>query len=79
MYDISQFGFEPVAEIPVDENDWKELIKSFMSGADGCIAKKVDGSKASNMAAAIRKAAKAMEVDGLKVVTKGDTVYLRKA
>lgn len=79
MYDISQFGFEPVAEIPVDENDWKELIKSFMAASDECIAKKTDKTKASNMAAAIRKAAKAMGVDGLEVIAKGDTVYMRKA
>lgn len=76
---IDQFGFEAVEEIPVKENDWTMLVRTFMESEAPVIRKEFeDTRKASNVGGAIRKAAEKL---GAKVVVTNDggTLYVSKA
>lgn len=78
MPKITDFGFEQIDELPIKENDWEKLIKAFMEDESAtAMMKKFDAKCASNKAASIRKAAEKLNVD-VKVITRGDTVYVTK-
>lgn len=78
MPKITDFGFEQIDELPIEENDWEKLIKAFMEDESvTAMMKKFDAKRASNKAASIRKAAEKLNVD-VKVITRGDTVYVTK-
>ena len=78
-HDVKDFGFEAVEEIPVKENDWTMLVRTFMESEAPVIRKEFEDSrKASNAGGAIRKAAEKL---GAKVVVTNDggTLYVSKA
>ena len=78
-YTIDQFGFKHYDQIPVKENDWTMLVKTFIESDEKLVGREFEDSrKASNAAAAIRKAAENL---GAKVeVTNVDgTVFVQKA
>ena len=78
MPKITDFGFEKIDELPTRENDWERLLQAFMEDeAATAMMKKFDLKIASNKAASIRKAADKMNVN-VKVITRGDTVYVTK-
>ena len=78
MPNITDFGFEKIDELPTRENDWERLLQAFMEDeAATAMMKKFDLKIASNKAASIRKAADKMNVN-VKVITRGDTVYVTK-
>lgn len=78
-YTIDQFGFEPIDQIPVDENDWVNMLIAFSDSDATIIKRDFEGKGASNAAGAIRKAAEKLGIlDGLNVVTKKSTVYVQK-
>jgi hypothetical protein len=78
MPKITDFGFEQIDELPIEENDWEKLIKAFMEdGSTTAMMKKFDAKRASNKAASIRKAAEKLNAD-VKVITRGNTVYVTK-
>ena len=78
MPKITDFGFEQIDELPIEENDWEKLIKAFMEdGSATAMMKKFDAKRASNKAASIRKAAEKLNAD-VKVITRGNTVYVTK-
>ncbi len=78
MPKITDFGFEQIDELPIEENDWEKLIKAFMEDeSTTAMMKKFDAKRASNKAASIRKAAEKLNAD-VKVITRGDTVYVTK-
>lgn len=79
-YTIDQFGFEPIDQIPVERNDWGEMLTTFMA-SDVAIVKREfeDTSKASNAAGGIRKAAEAQGVsDRVSVINKAGVIYIQK-
>lgn len=78
-YTIDQFGFEPIDQIPVDENDWGCMLNAF-ADSEATIIKKDFGDKtASNAASAIRKAAEKLGLDkDIEVITKKGVVYISK-
>lgn len=79
-YTIDQFGFQAVDQIPVEENDWQELLKAFMATDVRVIAKEFEGKGASNAASALRKAAIDLGIDkSVEIVSKKGTVYIQKA
>lgn len=78
-YTIDQFGFKHYDQIPVKENDWTMLVKTFVESEEELVGREFEDSrKASNAAAAIRKASENL---GAKVeVTNVDgTVFVQKA
>lgn len=76
---IDQFGFQAIEEIPVRENDWVMLVRTFMASDARIITKSYEDSrKASNVAASIRKAAEKVEGADVKVVNDGGTIYVSK-
>lgn len=78
-YTIDQFGFEPIDQIPVDENDWGTMIKAFMNSGAAIIKRDFDGKSASNAGGAIRKAAESLGYDkDIEVVVKKGTVYVQR-
>ena len=78
-YTIDQFGFEPIDQIPVDENDWANMLIAFSDSDAMVIKRDFEGKSASNAAGAIRKTAEKLGIlDGLNVITKKSTVYVQK-
>ena len=78
MPKITDFGFEKIDELPTRENDWERLLEAFMADESvTAMMKKFDLKIASNKAASIRKAADKLNMN-VKVVTRGDTVYVAK-
>ena len=78
MPKITDFGFEKIDELPIKENDWERLLEAFMADESAtAIMKKFDLKIASNKAVSIRKAADKLNVN-VKVITRGDTVYITK-
>lgn len=78
MPKITDFGFEKIDELPTRENDWEKLLEAFMADESvTAMMKKFDLKIASNKAASIRKAADKLNVN-VKVITRGDTVYVTK-
>lgn len=78
MPKITDFGFEKIDELPTRENDWERLLQAFIEDETAtAMMKKFDLKIASNKAASIRKAADKMNVN-VKVITRGDTVYVTK-
>lgn len=78
-YTIDQFGFEPIDQIPVEENDWANMLIAFSDSDATIIKRDFEGKSASSAAGAIRKAAEKLGIlDGLNVVTKKSTVYVQK-
>lgn len=78
MPKITDFGFEKIDELPIDENDWEKLLKAFMEDESvTAMMKKFDVKRASNKAASIRKAAEKLDLK-VEVITRGDTVYVTK-
>ena len=78
MPKITDFGFEKIDELPTKENDWEKLLEAFLADESAtAMMKKFDLKIASNKAASIRKAADKLNVN-VKVVTRGDTVYVTK-
>lgn len=78
MPKITDFGFEKIDELPTRENDWERLLEAFMADESvTAMMKKFDLKIASNKAASIRKAADKLNAN-VKVVTRGDTVYVTK-
>lgn len=78
MPKITDFGFEKIDELPTKENDWERLLEAFMADESAiAMMKKFDLKIASNKAASIRKAAGKLNVN-VKVITRGDTVYVTK-
>lgn len=78
-HDVKDFGFETIDEIPVKENDWTMLLRTFMDSEAKVIRKEFEDSRrASNVGGAIRKAAEKL---GLKVTVTNDggTLYVSKA
>lgn len=76
---IDQFGFEAIEEIPVKENDYTALIRTFMESDAKIMARTYeDTRKASNVAGAIRKAAERIEDADVSVVNDGGTIYVSK-
>lgn len=76
---IGQFGFEAIEEIPVKENDYGALIRTFMESDAQVITRTYEDSrKASNVAGAIRKAAERIEDADITVVNDGGTIYVSK-
>lgn len=76
-YTLDQFGFEEIDQIPVKENDWAQMIKTFMQSKAKVIKRKFDGKSASNAAGAIRKAAESLGAD-VEVITMDGVVYVQK-
>lgn len=77
-YSIEQFGFEPVEEIPVKQNDWAQMIEAFICSDASIIKRSFDSkSQASNAAAAIRKVIANLGVN-VEVVNKNAVIYLRR-
>lgn len=78
MPKITDFGFEKIDELPTRENDWERLLQAFMEDeATTAMMKKFDLKIASNKAASIRKAADKLNLN-VKVITRGDTVYVTR-
>ena len=78
MPKITDFGFEKIDELPIKENDWERLLEAFMADESAtAMMKKFDLKIASNKAVSIRKAADKLNVN-VKVITRGDTVYITK-
>lgn len=78
MPKITDFGFEKIDELPIEENDWEKLLKAFMEDdSTTAMMKKFDVKRASNKAASIRKAADKLDLK-IEVITRGDTVYVTK-
>lgn len=78
MPKITDFGFEKIDELPIEENDWEKLLKAFMEDESAtAMMKKFDVKRASNKAASIRKAAEKLDLK-VEVITRGDTVYVTK-
>lgn len=78
MPKITDFGFEKIDELPTKENDWERLLEAFMADESAtAMMKKFDLKIASNKAASIRKAADKLNMN-VKVITRGDTVYVTK-
>ena len=78
MPKITDFGFEKIDELPIEENDWEKLLKAFMEDESiTAMMKKFDVKRASNKAASIRKAAEKLDLK-VEVITRGDTVYVTK-
>lgn len=78
MPKITDFGFEKIDELPIEENDWEKLLKAFIDDDSvTAMMKKFDVKRASNKAASIRKAADKLDVK-VEVITRGDTVYVTK-
>lgn len=78
MPKITDFGFEKIDELPIEENDWEKLLKAFTEDESvTAMMKKFDVKRASNKAASIRKAAEKLDLK-VKVITRGDTVYVTK-
>lgn len=78
MPKITDFGFEKIDELPIEENDWEQLLKAFMDDESAtAMMKKFDVKRASNKAASIRKAADKLGVK-VEVITRSDTVYVTK-
>lgn len=78
MPKITDFGFEKIDELPIEENDWEKLLKAFMEDESvTAMMKKFDVKRASNKAASIRKAADKLDLK-VEVITRGDTVYVTK-
>ena len=76
---IDQFGFEAIDEIPVKENDYTALIRTFMESEAKIMARAYeDTRKASNVAGAIRKAAERIEGADITVTNDGGTIYVSK-
>ena len=76
---IDQFGFEAINEIPVKENDYCALVRTFMESDARIMARSYeDTRKASNVAGAIRKAAERIEGADVTVVNDGGTIYVSK-
>lgn len=76
---IDQFGFEAISEIPVKENDYGALIRTFMESDAKVITRTYeDTRKASNVAGAIRKAAERIEDADVTVVNDGGVIYVSK-
>lgn len=76
---IDQFGFEAIEEIPVKENDYGALIRTFMESDARVITRTYDDTrKASNVAGAIRKAVERIEGADISVVNDGGTIYVSK-
>ena len=76
---IDQFGFEAIEEIPVKENDYAALVRTFMESDARIMARAYeDTRKASNVAGAIRKAAAKVEGADVTVVNDGGTIYVSK-
>ena len=76
---IDEFGFEAISEIPVKENDYGALIRTFMESDAKVITRTYeDTRKASNVAGAIRKAAERIEDADITVVNDGGTIYVSK-
>ena len=76
---IDEFGFEAIEEIPVKENDYGALIRTFMESDARVITRTYeDTRKASNVAGAIRKAAERIEGASINVVNDGGTIYVSK-
>ena len=79
MPKITDFGFEKIDELPTRENDWERLLEAFMADESvTAMMKKFDLKIASNKAASIRKAADKLNLN-VKVITRGDTVYVTKS
>lgn len=78
MPKITDFGFEKIDELPIEENDWERLLNAFMADESvRVMMKKFDAKSASNKAASIRKAAGKLGL-GVDVITRGDSVYVKK-
>ncbi len=78
MPKITDFGFEKIDELPIEENDWEKLLKAFMEDESAtAMMKKFDVKRASNKAASIRKTAEKLDLK-VEVITRGDTVYVTK-
>ena len=76
---IDEFGFEAIEEIPVKENDYGALIRTFMESDARVITRTYeDTRKASNVAGAIRKAAERIEDADVTVVNDGGVIYVSK-
>ena len=75
---IDQFGFEAIDEIPVKENDYTALIRTFIESEAKIMARTYeDTRKASNVAGAIRKAAEKLGAN-VTVANDGGTIYVSK-
>ena len=77
-YQIEQFDFEAVEQIPVRENDWATMLQAFMESDHKVIKREFGGKSASNAAGAIRKAAQSLGLP-VDVVTMDGCVYVQKA
>ena len=78
-YTIDQFGFEAIEQIPVKENDWTMLVRTFMESEAPVIRKEFEDSRrASNAGGAIRKAAEKLGAN-VTVTNDGGTLYVSKA
>lgn len=78
-YTIDQFGFEPIDQIPVEENDWVAMIKAFMGSGAAIVKRDFDGKSASSAGGAIRKAAESLGYgDDVEVIVKKGTVYVQR-
>lgn len=78
-YTIDQFGFEPIDQIPVEENDWVAMIKAFLDSGLDMIKRDFDGKSASSAGSAIRKAAESLGYgDDIEVIVKKGTVYVQR-
>lgn len=78
-YTIDQFGFEPIDQIPVEENDWVAMIKAFMNSGTAIIKRDFDGKSASSAGGAIRKAAESLgHENDIEVIVKKGTVYVQR-
>ena len=78
-YTIDQFGFEPIDQIPVEENDWVAMIKAFMDSGAAIIKRDFDGKSASSAGGAIRKAAESLGYgNDIEVIVKKGTVYIQR-
>lgn len=79
--DISKFGFKPVDEIPVKENDWPAMIRMFLASEDKIICREFDSNKkASSIASSIRKSIGKMgATDKVNVTVSDGKIYVSKA
>ena len=78
-YTIDQFGFEPIDQIPVEENDWVAMIKAFLDSGAAIVKRDFDGKSASSAGGAIRKAAESLGYENdIEVIVKKGTVYIQR-
>lgn len=78
-YTIDQFGFEPIDQIPVEENDWVAMIKAFLDSGAAIVKRDFDGKSASSAGGAIRKAAESLGYgNDVEVIVKKGTVYIQR-